>query len=362
MADKKEKLGVVKTTLLILSAFFLFTCSESATTSGSSNSESPKAEHTREFVPSQKCDELKAVIDKTYGFKPSKLTREQITAKSSELDKVWEIVDKSPGELLGCLRNEIDQRKDDTFFRFNASNLLYKHDQSVETKKLMIETYSGADLADINPRYWLPYMAAFGFEGLDVTEVGKTWLRFPDPTYYLPQHGTRPVDKRVGSLAAFGSMDESIATPALAKLSTEEKGDIQSIAIWLLVNQATDESDREVRALIRTLPKSLADSVLRDVLQPRPIEPRAEKPQINREEFVTALSELAEGKPGKFADLTVKVSDGERDMVVVMTQEDLPLIRKARRYYASMATPHSPEWYKNFTDVINTIRSKSTYD
>ncbi len=158
------------------------------------------------YVSGQTCDELKGFIDKTYGFKPSKLTAEQIDAKSAELDRVWNMVGKNTKVLLPCLRAEIEQRKDDSFFRFNASNLLYKHDHSVETKKLMIDTYSGADLADINLRYWLAFMAEFGEEGLDVTKAGEAWIRFPKPIYYLPQHGTRPIDKGVGALAIFGSM------------------------------------------------------------------------------------------------------------------------------------------------------------
>ncbi|MEJ7848841.1 MAG: hypothetical protein WKF92_12215 [Pyrinomonadaceae bacterium] len=307
----------------------------------------------------QKCSELTAIIDKTYGFKPSKLTAEQIDAKSAEMDKVWNLIGNNSKELLPCLRAEINRRNGDSFFRFNASNLLYKHDQSHETKKLMIETYAGADLADINLRYWLPYMAAFGKEGLDVTKPAEAWLRFPKSIYYLPQHGTRPVDKGTGALALLGSMDESVATPALAKLVGEENTDFRSIAIWLLVNQATIESDREVRALSSKLPKPLADKLVQDIISPRLIEPRSGVPKTTRENFIKAMTELIEDKPEAWISLTGEVADGEKDMVAVLTKADLPLIRKVRRYYAANATPHSPEWYTTFTQVINTVVARS---
>lgn len=306
----------------------------------------------------QTCDDLKGLIDKSYGFKPSKLTSEQIESKSNELDKVWNLVDKNPKVLLPCLVSEIHIRKDDSFFRFNASNLLYKHDPSVKTKELMIETYSGADLADINLRYWLPYMAKFGEEGLDVTKAGQTWLRFPKPVYYLPQHGPRPIDKGVGALAIFGSMDESVATPVLAKLASEENTDFRSIAIWLLVKQATSDSDKAVTELATKVPSPLSDRLIQDVSKPKLVAPREGTPKTSRETFVKAMNELLEGRPDSWIELTVEVSDGERDMVAVMSEADLPLIRKVRRKYAANATPHSPDWYETFTQIINTLRSK----
>lgn len=270
-------------------------------------------------ISGQTCDELKQIIDKTYGFKPSKLTAEQIDAKSSELDKVWNMVGQNTTVLLPCLRSEIVQRKSDSFFRFNASNLLFKHDQSVETKKLMIETYSGADLADINLRYWLPYMSEFGTEDLDVTRAGETWIRFPNPVYYLPQHGARPIDKGIGALAIFGSIDESIATPVLARLAAEENTDFRGIALVILVNQATPESTQAVLSLSSKLPTSLQERLKQDVTNPKMIEPRQGKPKTTREEFVKAMKELIGGKPDAWDKLTVEVSDGEKDMVAVLT-------------------------------------------
>lgn len=306
----------------------------------------------------QTCSDLKTIIDKTYGFKPSKLTAEQIDTKSSEMDKVWNMVGSKADDLLPCLRTEVGIRKTDTFFRFNASNLIFKYDQSTETKKLMVQTYSEADLADINLRYWLPYMADFGRTGLDVSRAGETWVRFPKPLYYLPQHGVRPVDKGVGALSLFGSMEESIATPALARLANDENTDFRSIVIWILVNQATDESDSAVLSLSQKLPLPLAGRLKQDVTSPQLIEPRIGKPKTSRESFTKAMKELLDGKPEAWSKLTDDVPDGEKDMVAVMTSADLPMIRQVRRYHAANATPHTPDWYTSFTQIINSIRSQ----
>jgi hypothetical protein len=311
-------------------------------------------------VSGQTCDELKGLIDKTYGFKPSKSTAEQIDAKAAELDKVWNTVGKNSKVLLPCLVSEIAQRKDDSFFRFDASNLLYKYDQSPGTKRLMVDTYSGADLADINLRYWLPYMSEFGMEGLDVSKAGETWIRYSKPVYYLPQHGGQPVDKGIGALAIFGSMEESVATPILAKLAAEENTDFRGIALVILVNQATPESAQAVLALSSKFPAPLQERLKQDVTKPTLIEPRKGKPKTTREEFVKAMTELINGKPEGWDKLIVKVPDGEKDLVAVMTVADLPLIRKVRRYHASNPTPHLLDWYTTFAQVINTLQAKAS--
>ena len=305
------------------------------------------------------CQKLKALIDKTYNFKPSQLTDEQITAKSAEMDVVWNTVGTNPKVYLPCLRPEIDGRTSDTFFRFNASNLIFKHDQSPETKKLVIEMYAQADLADINLRYWLPPIAQLGREGFDVTKAGETWVRFPKPVYYLPQHGTRPIDKGVGALGIFGSMDEAVATPALARLGSEANTDFRSVVLWLLVSQATPESDRGVEKLIASLPQPLGDRLKADLAKPKTVVPRDGTPKISREVLIKTMNELLENKPEAWIRFTTDVSDGERDVVAVFTEADLPLIRKVRRYYAANATPHSPEWYTSFTEIINTLRARA---
>ncbi len=306
------------------------------------------------------CDELKALVDKTYGFSPAKLTPEERQKKSGEMDQVWNLVGSDPNKFVPCLRTEVVERKSDSYFRFNASNLIFQHDQSTETKMLMIDTYAGADLADINLRYWLPYVSRFGFEGLDVSKAGEAWLRFPKPLYYLPQHGTRPVNKDVGGVAIYGSMDELAALPALLKLAAEESPDFGGIVLWLLINQATSESEIAIRKLNRTLKTPLSETMLQRLSSPELIVPREGKPNTTREEFIQALNELLNDKPDKWISLTVEHSDGEKDMVAVLQESDIPLLRKVRRYYASNASPHLFEWYTSFTNVINTLRAKQS--
>ncbi len=51
-----------------------------------------------------------------------------------------------------------------------------------------------------------------------------------------------------------------------------------------------------------------------------------------------------------------KVPDGEREVVTLMTLEDLPLIRKVRRSMAASGNPHLMENYPSFTGIIWTLQ------
>ena len=62
-----------------------------------------------------------------------------------------------------------------------------------------------------------------------------------------------------------------------------------------------------------------------------------------------------EGKPAKFAELVTAVPDVERDVVAVLKQEDLPLVRKVRRKIIASANQHAIEFYDSFTAILMTM-------
>lgn len=209
----KNRLLIVILPMVILSA--LPGCSQNP--AGGAQNRTEASQDRTEAPPN--CAELDKLIDTTYGFKPAKLTDAERTAKSAQMDAFWNKVKADQKNLIPCLRNAITSRKADPFFRFDAGNLLITLDQSDETKKIVIQSSADVDFADIDPRYWMPNIAKFGYEGLDTSAAAEAWLRYPDPGYYLPQHGAVKIDKETGALIAYGSMDEAIATPALAKIA-----------------------------------------------------------------------------------------------------------------------------------------------
>jgi hypothetical protein len=305
------------------------------------------------------CAELQKMVDETYNFKPSKLTDAERDAKSAAMDKVWNKVKEKPQELLPCLREIINSRANDAFFRFDASNLLIQLDRGEDAKKTLIKAYAEVDLGDINLRYWMPYIAVLGYEGFDTTAAGENWLKYPNPEYYLPQHGTLAVNKEIGALIIYGSMDEAIATPALARAAAGENHPGREIALRLLMQQATPESIQALKNLnLKGLSDAARQSVDNFLTRPNLLTPREGAPKITREQYLDAFGQLAAGKSQAFMKLASEVTDGEKDAVAVMKPEDIPLIRKARRVFAASATPHAAQWYKSFTDILLALTRK----
>lgn len=308
----------------------------------------------------QNCLALRKQIDETYNFKPSKISATERDVKSVAMDKVWNTVKGNSKELLPCLREEINARTNDNFFKFDAGNLLIQLDQSDEAKKLLIKTYSEVDLGDVNLAYWMPYIAVLGYEGFDTSAAGENWLKHQKPEYYLPQHGTLAVNKEIGALIIYGSMDESIATPALVKIASQEKHSARKIAVELLLQQVTAEASKELKKLNQTGLSELTKQKINTFLtKPSLLSAREGTPKITRQQYLEAVQQLINGKSQPFIMLTIEVPDGEKDLIAVMKSEDIPLIRKARRVFAASANPHSAKWYKSFTDILITMVSKT---
>jgi len=307
----------------------------------------------------ENCIEFQKLVNVTYNFKPSKLTPEERTAKSAAMDKVWNQVKANRQELLPCLYKVINSRTSDSFFRFDASNLLIQLDESSEAKKTLIKAYAEVDFDDIDLRYWMPYIAILGYEGFDTSAAGESWLKYPNPEYYLPQHGTLGINKEIGVLIIYGSMDESIATPALAKIALQENHSAREIAIRILMQQVTPESFQTLKKLNQKgLSENARQSINTFLTAPKILAPREGEPKVTRQQYLDVFNQLVAGKAQPFLKLATEVSDGEKDAVAVLKQADIPLIRKARRVFAASANPHSAEWYKSFTDILMALTWK----
>jgi len=299
------------------------------------------------------CVELYKLIDTTYGFKPSKLTKDERTSKSAQMDAVWEKVKADEKKLLPCLRAAISSGKGDSFFRFDSSELLISLDKSDDAKKLWIQSAAGVDLTDIDAAYWMPRVARYGNESLDTSAAAEAWLRYPDAGYYLAQHGAKKVDRKTGAVIAYGSMDEAIATPALARIVASAEHPGREIAVRLLMQQVTPESFAELKKIDTGSLSSQTSSDLKTLFtNPVLLAKREGAPQASREEYLEAFRQLIEGKPETLLRLAGESPDGERDVIAVMTEKDIPVIRKARRAMLLPANPHSTDWYDSFTKIL----------
>lgn len=302
------------------------------------------------------CADFADTVKVTYNFRPTLLANESERAKkSAAMDKVWTAVKAKPDALLPCLRQTLQAAGADPWFLFDGSNLLVSIDASDASKRLQIKNYAATNLEDVDLRVWVGTLARLGAEGFDVSVPGERWLAHPKAMYYLPEHGALQVDKFLGGIFIFGSMEEGQATPALLKIagSTEHPG--REHAISLLLMQATSEAIDGLKKVNQVKLSSDAQSALRKHLtQPILIESRA-KPKTSREQFLKAFNGAIGGDWNYFLQLVGEVPDGEKDVVATLKAEDVPLVRKVRRLMIARANQHAAEYYVSFTQILMTM-------
>ena len=302
------------------------------------------------------CAEFDETIKGTYNFRPALLANEsERVKKSAAMDKVWTAVKSKPDPLLPCLRQALQAAGADPWFLFDGSELLVSIDPSEASKKLQIKNYAATNLEDIDLRVWVGTLARLGAEGFDVSGPGERWLAYPKATYYLPEHGALRVDKFLGGIFIFGSMDEAQATPALLQIagSTDHPGREQAISLLLM--QATPEAIDGLKKVNQAKLSSSAQSALRKHLtQPILFESRA-KPRTSREQFLKAFNNAIGGDWNYFLQLVSEVPDGEKDVVATLKAEDVPLVRKVRRLMIARANQHAAEYYVSFTQILMTM-------
>lgn len=302
------------------------------------------------------CADFNQLIKSTYNFRPALLANEEErNKKSAAMDKVWETVKANKNELLPCLRTALEAADADLWFRFDGSNLLVSLDPSADSKKLQIKNYALTNLDDVNLAVWVSVLARLGAEGFDVSAPGERWLSHPEATYFLPLHGAQKVDKLLGGIFIFGSMDEAYATPALLKIADSPAHLGREQAISLLLMQATPEAISGLKKLDTSTLSANAQSILRTHLtKPILFQPR-DKPKTTREQFLKAFNDIVRGDWKHFFQLVSEVPDGEKDVVATLKTEDLPLVRKVRRLMISRANQHAAEFYVSFTQILMTM-------
>ena len=305
---------------------------------------------------SQACADFNQLVKSTYNFRPALLANdEERNKKSAAMDKVWETVKARKTELVPCLKAALSAADADQWFLFDGSNLLVAVDPSDASKKLQIHNYAVTNLDDVNLSVWVGVLARLGAEGFDVSTPGERWLSYPKATYYLPLHGAQKVDKMLGGIFIFGSMDEAYATPALLKIANAATHPGREDAISLLIMQASPEAISGLKQLDTSTLSATARSVLQSHLtKPILFQPR-DKPKTTREQFLRAFNDAAGGNFRYFFQLVGEVPDGEKDVVATLKAEDIPLVRKVRRVFISRANQHAAEYYVSFTQILMTM-------
>ena len=306
------------------------------------------------------CQEFQRRVQATYNFKPSQLSAPEQAVHAAALDTFWNTFKAERRRWLPCLRAALTAPLDSGLFLVDGSNLLLSIDSSPSAKALQVRAYTSARLDDVDLAGWVGTLAQRGADGFDVSAAGDRWLHYPNAHYYLPEHGAYEVKRLEGALYLFGSMPESLATPALLRLVMSSRDRSREDALYLLMSQMTPEALRALRALSPTTLSDTARAALGRFLTAPPLfERRTGRPLTTRAEFLSAFHSLLAGDWDPFLAMADSVPDGERDVVTVMRSEDLPLLRAVRRRIIAAANQHASDYYASFSRIILTLTWQS---
>ena len=315
------------------------------------------AEPNEAIVPGQ-CDSFQQTIKNTYNFKPGLMSGAEKDAASARLDVLWSQVRQSQATLVPCLRQALKQDSSPSFFGIDGSMLLVNVDPSGASKALQVRKFVEADLDGTDLEYWVKTMALRGVEGFDTSAAGAKWLSYPKAKYNLAAHGGFPIDSFLGAVFIFGSMDEDLATPVLARIANQVGHPHREDAMLILASQATPASFRALKEINLTgfsaeARKAIAEIVAgSDLLKPRA------QPRLTRDENLRALQGIVAGDYGPFREMVMKSPDGEVDAVATLRPEDIPLLRRARRASISRCNQHALSDYASFTAILRTLTWK----
>jgi tetratricopeptide (TPR) repeat protein len=306
-----------------------------ATASGGAGSQSNAA-----------CGELARMVDATYGFRPSKLTKPEYDAKAKQLDAVWSYAEAHAAGVKGCLRQMLEEPRPGSYFPIDGSSLLVKIDPTSASRELQARLWTEANLADVDPRVWVETLAHLGVDGVDVSKAGRRWLTEPNLKYELPEHGGYEVTAYDGGVFLFGSMDEALARPALLEIARDVHSPGRLNALWLLLFQATTEAREALRGLpLDDLPAKARDGIAEALAAPAvPETPYKTIPIFQRAELVSALQARARDEREAFDQLAGQERFADSGAQVLLPSDEVQ-VRLLRRKLVARSNQHGLDDY-----------------
>ena len=275
------------------------------------------------------CAELAKLVQSTYDFKPSQLDDPARKAKFAEMDRVWELVKSSPAELAPCLRSLLEADGADPWFCCDGSALLVEVDPSAGAKELQARLWCRAPLADVDLEPWTWTLMSLGAQGLDVSAGGEAWLGAREASFTVAQHALT-VGPQAAGLFVFGSMDEALATPVLARIAADGAHPGRADALAILSLQATEDALERLRALdLSACDEGDRKRIEELVKKPDLLRPRSGGPR--RDKLLAALQAFVAGQPEALDDLRGLDEHWFEHVASALKDEDLPLLRQRRR-------------------------------
>jgi len=355
----------------------------------------PIAAHPQS-LPNEKpstCDALRASKSKIYGFHPAQLNESQIEAKGKELDAFWKQVQAAGPEGAACLKVMLAAETADHNFQFDAGEVLYQMDPSLDSLKVVRDAIAQADFQETDPANYLSLALALSQAGVDIQPLAARLLRYPNAAIHISERSL-DLDVDTAALFLYGSMPATQATNALiAELQAPELF-VRSAAAHLLAEQLNEDAFRTLSRWdgVNKIEEEYRRNDIHTVLKYQPPDPAdLAQPKFTREQVLRVIASLPHSRK-EFDDtmstrgaafdkklhdtnltpeqLSKAVADNEpiygianhtaflNSAVATLQPEDFKTLQDARRKAVLNVSDESLEEYLAFTQLMIRLINK----
>lgn len=302
------------------------------------------------------CSSFRSDLAKTYAFRPSQLSDDEMAVKGKAMDAIWRRVD-ADHSLISCLEQAVEDPSASPSLRYDGSALLVHVDPTPAHKAMQAEWWCKTDLADTDARAWVEGLAGLGMEGYDIREGAIRWMVNKGAHYYLAEHGAWNITQDDGAIFLIESMDEEQAFSMLKAALEDPRFPARDLAAMMMCRLGTADSCGYLRTMSLEGIGSNGRGIILDLRKDHQmVKPRRGKPKVEREVFLAAFKAFVDkGDLDPFIELADRVKDGERDAVAVLRPEDLPLLYAFRRHLMARCNPHLIEWDHDLMHILITL-------
>lgn len=131
---------------------------------------------------------LKAEIDETYNFKPSKLSKAEQQAKFPAMDRIFDKIKADTTKYLPELRKELIADGHNSYFYFDGGAFLVSLSNQFADKNLVARALVKSDLEDLDRGVYTRMLNQLANEGVDVTDAALKILDDDHFSFFIPQH------------------------------------------------------------------------------------------------------------------------------------------------------------------------------
>lgn len=302
------------------------------------------------------CEKLHLLKQQYYGFTPLALTSKQIDAKSADLDKFWSFAENNKTEAITCLKQMILAENKDTYFCFDASDLLLHLDDKFQSLDVVAAGLQKSNLKELQLEEYLHVCFVLGKKGTDISALTEKLISEPHATVFLTEH-VITLSSVEASLFLYNTMGTEKAEISLFETLKNGNPTARSNAAMVLNTISTAKGDSLLNLLIKN--RELPDSVEKAILKNKKefAKKLTCKGSINRDEILARLKNYP-AAPGETDEEVAGNEEFICSACKALTPGDAEAVRAARDRSTPGLSDESLYDYFALTGILMAIQNK----